>query len=177
MSMPISIQELRSLVSMNSQTGELQWKSRGVPAWDTKYAGTPALATKDSNGYLRGSIHNRGYYAHRVVFALREGRWPNGDVDHIDHDRANNDPCNLREATRAQNCQNASPRGGSSKFLGVSWDKSRGKWLAGIRIEGRRVVLGRFETEREAAEAYDVAAIASRKGFASPNLLKMEMNS
>lgn len=171
---PITVNELRGLVSIDQTTGEMRWRARGIPAWDAKYAGSRAFATKDKSGYLRSTIRGRNYYAHRVVFALIHGRWPEGDVDHVDRNRSNNSPENLRECSRAQNCQNASSRGGSSGFLGVSWDRSRNKWVAGLRINGKRVVLGRFASESDAAKAYDAAALKHRGQFASLNFRNQE---
>ncbi|WP_050613286.1 AP2 domain-containing protein [Bacillus testis] len=47
----------------------------------------------------------------------------------------------------------------SSDFKGVSWDKATKKWLAGIQVDGRRINLGRFAIEEEAAVAYNKAAL------------------
>lgn len=47
--------------------------------------------------------------------------------------------------------------GGSSKYKGVSWQKSRNKWYSQIRINGRCKNLGRYNDEREAAIAYNRA--------------------
>jgi len=48
-------------------------------------------------------------------------------------------------------------RGHSSRYKGVSWQASRGKWYAQIRIDGRTKNLGRFDEEEDAARAYDKA--------------------
>jgi hypothetical protein len=46
----------------------------------------------------------------------------------------------------------------TSKFKGVSWDQSRGKWKAQIRKEGVNRFIARFDDEIAAAQAYDEAA-------------------
>ncbi len=47
---------------------------------------------------------------------------------------------------------------GSSAFRGVSWHKSKGKWEAGIKIQGKRMDIGYFNSEKAAAHAYDATA-------------------
>jgi AP2 domain len=47
---------------------------------------------------------------------------------------------------------------GSSAFRGVSWDKRKGKWEAKIGIQGKRMKIGYFNSEKAAAHAYDAAA-------------------
>lgn len=50
-------------------------------------------------------------------------------------------------------------KGNTSGFKGVSWDKSRGKWFASLRIGKKQKNLGRYPTDVEAARAYDAACI------------------
>lgn len=46
----------------------------------------------------------------------------------------------------------------SSKFRGVSWDKTAKKWRAGIEVEGKTINLGNYAKEEHAAHAYNKAA-------------------
>ena len=48
-------------------------------------------------------------------------------------------------------------KGGSSEYTGVCWDRSRGKWISSIIINGKRKTLGRFTEELEASKAYQNA--------------------
>jgi len=57
----------------------------------------------------------------------------------------------------------------TSKFKGVSWQSSRQKWYAGIRINGRATNLGRYDSERAAAAAYNKAVEALGIGVAYMN--------
>lgn len=42
----------------------------------------------------------------------------------------------------------------SSQYKGVSWDKNRNKWLVQLKINYKKIFIGRYETESEANEAY-----------------------
>ncbi len=80
-------------------------------------------------------------------------------VDHLDGDGLNNRRSNLRYCTRGENAGRQKPQvGRSSRFKGVSWLKSRGKWQTYITKDGRRHSLGYFLEEERAALAYNNAA-------------------
>jgi hypothetical protein len=84
---------------------------------------------------------------------------PGYEVDHRDEDKLNNRRSNLRLATRSQNKMNEGPhRNNRSGARGVSWESQTGKWRATLRIDGRRLSLGRFSDLAEAKRAYERAA-------------------
>jgi hypothetical protein len=79
-------------------------------------------------------------------------------VDHINGNPLDNRKCNLRIVTVQENGMNkASYKNSSSKYIGVSRDKSRNKWIVSISIDGKNIHLGRFNDEEEAAKMRDVA--------------------
>ena len=54
----------------------------------------------------------------------------------------------------------------SSKYKGVSKHKVTGKWQATIRIEGKKIALGLYSNQTQAALAYNTAQrLANRPGF------------
>jgi hypothetical protein len=78
--------------------------------------------------------------------------WPIGDVDHINGDRADNSPENLRECSRSENNMNQrhARTNNTSGERGVSFDNARGKWRAYISSNGSCKMLGRFDTVEDA---------------------------
>ena len=57
----------------------------------------------------------------------------------------------------------------TSKFVGVCFDKLSGRWASYIYTEKKRIWLGRFDNEIDAAKAYDKAAIELHGIFAKQN--------
>ena len=113
-------------------------------------------------------------YMHRVIMNAPAGYF----VDHRNQHGLDNRKSNLRLATPAENTHNKrktrSPV--SSKYKGVSLRKNENKWIAHIDYQGRRIHLGSFTNETEAAKGYDKAAKEYFKEFASPNFEKDSVN-
>lgn len=75
-------------------------------------------------------------------------------VDHANRDTLDNRRSNLRVVTHAENMRNRPVhRGSSSRYRGVYWEKSRGRWRAELKVNGKKVRLGRFTDEDEAGKA------------------------
>ncbi len=77
-------------------------------------------------------------------------------IDHIDRNGLNNQRENLRVCTHTQNQSNSGPRKG--KYKGVSYKKEQNRFVAQIQKHGKKVHIGYFNIETEAALAYDEAA-------------------
>jgi hypothetical protein len=104
---------------------------------------------------------------HRLILGF-----PVGSVDHANRDGLDNRRENLRLADGTQQCANRAFTGGSSKYKGVSFEVSSGKWKARIGVRGKYIYLGRYKSEKEAALAYDAAANFYFGEFSNPNLTK-----
>ena len=96
---------------------------------------------------------------------------PNLLVDHKNGHTLDNRRENLRLATRSQNVHNKCKTQSktSSKFIGVSLEKRRGRWDVRIRHEGKQIWIGTFDNEIDAARAYDEAAKKYHGEFARLN--------
>jgi len=100
-------------------------------------------------------------------------------VDHCDGNGLNCRRLNIRLATTAQNGANRSkpPGRATSQFKGVSKKKPsfrwrHPKWQAQICVNQKQIYLGSFSSEREAAQAYDCAALIYFGEFARGNFMK-----
>lgn len=109
--------------------------------------GAPALISIGANGYYTGQLHRKNLYAHRVVFALLHKYFPE-QVDHIDGNRRNNSPSNLRAVTRVENQHN------QRRAKGYSYHAASGKWGARLVADGKKYFLGLFDSEEAARAAY-----------------------
>ena len=181
---PLTHAEVSRLLRYDPETGKLFWLPRGAEwftdgyrsaagncaNWNAKHAGMEAFTAVNKGGYKIGSVEGSLYRAHRVIWLLHTGDWPDDEIDHIDGNPANNRWANLRAATGSQNHRNIrAHRDASSVYLGVSWYKPYGKWKAQIMACGRNKCIGYFADEEDAARAYDAAALIHHGAFARPN--------
>jgi len=175
----ITPEELHNLLIVDGKDGSLVWRARArdkfptnraFNTWNSRYAGNQALNCTSPHGYNIGGIHGKNYRAHRVIWAMVHGEWPDSQLDHINRDKADNRISNLRLASNTQNNANRTPLlGSTSKYLGVTWHKLRGKWQAGIVSRTKRTHLGLFEQEEDAALAYNFAALEIHGEYANYN--------
>ncbi len=115
----------------------------------------PCSLEDHGNGYHRITIDGKRYYRHRLAWFYMTGCWP-VEVDHKNRNRTDNAWANLREVTSSGNKQNQRKAHSNSHSgrLGVSWDGTRMKWTARIRVGGSYKYLGRFVQIEQAEKAY-----------------------
>lgn len=117
-----------------------------------------------SNGYVTSRKLNM--FIHRFIMDCPQDMV----VDHINHDTLDNRRINLRVCTQQENMYNSRPRKDStSKYKGVYFDKIRGRIFSSIYHNGSSNFLGYYETEEEAALAYDEKAKEIFGEFANLN--------
>lgn len=115
--------------------------------------------TCNTDGYAVGNREAKRVYGTTLMHRIIMSASVDSQVDHKNHNRLDNRKDNLRIATGTQNCRNSQPtHKKTSKYKGVSFNKTSGLWRAGIKINKKPIELGKFSTQREAAIAYNQAA-------------------
>lgn len=159
----MKVSELRELLKYDYETGLIYFRERtpdqfnnptfqkrvwSCNKFNSRCANKPAFTSVKPNGYLSGGICNKTFLAHRVAWALFYGDWPEGDIDHIDHNKQNNRISNLRIVTKAENNRNLPSYG---KVLGVN-KYHNNKYRVTIGIKGKTKHLGYFDDFMDAVK-------------------------
>lgn len=154
------IERLRKILSYDPETGVFRWTSG-------ERAGTVASSLNATTGYVRIRALGKQFLAHRLAWAFVNGAKPSGCLDHINCDKTDNRIENLREATVSQNMHNRGiQRNNSTGFKGVYFHKRAQKYTAQIKVSGKKIYLGTFDTALDAHTAYCFAAKALHGEFA-----------
>lgn len=153
----LTAERLRELLAYDRETGiftRLTRSARSVQIGDV--AG--GLETANGGVYkrIKISVDGTSFKAHRLAWLHVYGRWPEGEIDHINGDSCDNRIGNLRVVSHRLNQENmkVARSDSSSGLLGANWNKRTGKWMGKIKAKGRQYVLGEYATPEEAHEAY-----------------------
>ncbi len=129
------------------------------------------LKKTTGNYYACRSEKGKRLWMHRIIINPKN----NQVTDHINHDGCDNRRNNLRPCSPAENSRNKmqGKRKNGGKYKGVYRRTKNGKplatWRAQIRYEKRLYNLGSFNSDIEAAIAYDIASQVFFGKFAKPN--------
>lgn len=156
---------MRQCFVHDEATGILYWRrrpeahfasERAAKTWNARFAGAEIRKTV-AGGYLSCQVTYEGdaraLRAHRVVFLLANSYEP-PEIDHVDTNRLNNRPSNLRAASRKENRRNSIGRHKRGLPKGVHVDTERGGYIASATIDRKRRFIGRFANKDDAHAAY-----------------------
>lgn len=151
--MTLTQARLKELLSYDPATGYFRWN---VHRGGTATLGSRAGSTHTS-GYRVIVVDGKSYKEHRLAFLYMVGQFPQHDVDHINHQRADNRWGNLRELTRHQNLGNLPVRSKNrSGYTGV--EKRGNSYRVRIGAGRDRQYVGSFPTPEQASAAYQKVA-------------------
>lgn len=143
-----------------------QWRWSASKAGYTFYA---IRKTRTANGAKTSE------QMHRLILGLMPG--DDRQCDHRDGNGLNNQRSNLRTCTITENNVNSRKRkAGTSSYKGVYRNRNYPKWQSRIRVNGKLIYLGSFESEIEAARIYDLAALQHYGDFALTNKMMGPLN-
>ena len=140
-------------------TGALIWKERPLShfkseryrkAFATRNTGCKAGTIDKQTGYIKLSISDKSYLAHRLVLMLHGENVEGVQVDHINGVKHDNSLSNLRLVDTKDNAMNQkTASNNTSGFIGVTWHKPLMKWRATIS-NGKLLHLGYFDNISDA---------------------------
>jgi hypothetical protein len=110
----------------------------------------------------------RAIKMHRQVVSAPDGSL----VDHINHNTLDNRLENLRICNNQENQWNQSKKSSAvttSRYKGVHWSKDYKKWVASVALGAKKIRIGVFVNEHDAALAYDTEVSRLRGEFAATN--------
>ena len=150
----IEVESLRGMLDYEKETGVFRWKKHTSNSCRKKVGSVAGGA--DGHGYTRIKILGTMYMAHRLAWLYETGLPPEFEIDHINGDRSDNRFCNLRDVSKSINSQNthAARRDNSTGMLGVYKRSSHKKFYSAIRVEGKLLSLGYFDSKELAHDAY-----------------------
>ncbi len=103
--------------------------------------------------YAARNEKGRTIRLHRVIMNTPKGM----DTDHRNGNGLDNRICNLLVCTRSQHHYRRNPKKG--KYKGINVAGRFNKYQARITVKGKRISLGYYKMQEDAAKAYDKAAI------------------
>lgn len=162
--MMVDQSELHRQLDYNPETGVFR---RKLSTAQRVKVGDIAGSISSTTGYLRIMINGKRYLAHRLAWLYVFGSLPDCDVDHVDGCKTNNRIANLRLATRSQNIANAGHRKNNRLGLKGVHRTRTGNYAAQIRVDGKKMHLGRYDCPAAAHLAYVVKASSVFGEYAS----------
>jgi hypothetical protein len=118
-------------------------------------AGAEAGALNQSTGYRFVTVDYQKFKVHRIIWAMTHRRDPgNLVIDHIDRNKLNNHPDNLRAINKALNALNSDRYShNTSGVTGVTWFSRDKRWVAQGKRNGKTTRIGYFTDKEQAIQA------------------------
>jgi hypothetical protein len=144
MAAPCAAEMLGEVLTLCGETGRLYWKPRpenlfqtyrAYRTWNSRFVGKEALTSRNGDGYRAGSLFGKPAKAHSIVWALTHGVWPTGEIDHINGDKLDNRPENLRDVSHTENVKNRCVSNTATGHIGIN--KNSGSKNYRVRLSGQ----------------------------------------
>jgi hypothetical protein len=144
------IERIREVFYYYPEVGVLTWAV--APSTRVKVGQVAGTARPDGGRQVR--LDGKLLLVHRVAWALIHGEWPEGEIDHINGDRADNRLENLRCVDRRTNCENKRKAQKNNRLGALGVGPHNSGYCARLRTFGKDYYLGHFDSVEAAALAY-----------------------
>lgn len=148
----LSAERVKELFVYDPETGNFFMRVRS----GSRAAGAP-IGRPHIKGYVDITFACRHYYAHRLAWLYMTGKWPDGQIDHINGIRNDNRWANLRDVTQSKNMLNQR-RAHPTNMLGVLGVRKLAncnRYSAQFQFQGEKIVVGYFDDPKTAKNEYD----------------------
>lgn len=157
-----SLEILRKKFSYCAETGILSHNEKPAPRiirsrniarvehWNKNIAGTAVGNCNGGDGRMRVRIGRRNFYAHRIVWLMHYGVEPDGVIDHINGNGADNRIINLRSVSSSTNSRNKIRK---QRMFPKGVRQSGERYYAFAKLDGKFHSLGGYATIQDAADA------------------------
>jgi hypothetical protein len=161
-------ERVRDLLDYDPETGIFTWKNDKFAFGKARCCRAGDVAGgRNVHGYWQICIDYRVLLAHRLAWLYVTGQWPDGQIDHVNGDKADNRFENLRVANNSENMRNRRRYSNNRSGLkGVSFSKVKNCFRASIQVDNKWKHLGYFNCPTAAHLAYCRAAKALHGEFA-----------
>lgn len=116
-----------------------------------RHATREKVGKAKSNGYLVVGVDGKNYQAHRVIWLIVHGKWPDGDIDHLNRIKTDNRLENLRDVSHKVNARN---RPAEKRLQVVGPVPRDGKWFVVLPHYKGAEDVGPFESHAEAHDHF-----------------------
>ncbi|EJJ0154939.1 HNH endonuclease [Salmonella enterica] len=154
---PELLAEMKSYFRFDENSGAFYWIQKA----SRKVIVGNRAGSQSPDGYRIITYKGKHYYEHLLVWLWLYGEKYEGLViDHLNGDRADNRPANLRLVSQRLNTQNLVRRGhrfgpdGTELPQGVHYEAGKDKFSACIKVDYKKKHLGTFDCPEDAHMAY-----------------------
>lgn len=158
----ISLEEILKYVSYDPESGDfIRIHTNSEKLIHQKLLGK-VCGNPSSNGYLEISFNNNNLQAHKLAWYIYYGEYPDFYIDHINGVKTDNRIVNLRKSSALENMRNRKMNKNNTSGVNGVEVTSSGKYRVRIKVKGKLLNLGSFDTldqarvvREEANKLYD----------------------
>lgn len=152
----ITQEQLKEIITYDPETGICTWKTSPNKLLPIGRE----CKSIDVHGYYQLSAYKKIYKLHRLCWLYMTGKMPDGQIDHINHNRTDNRWCNLRVVDNKENHKNRPLQcNNKSGVPGVCFSSKYNKYRSYITLSGKQIHLGLYENINDAIEARKIANV------------------